>query len=440
MFKKIIQYLMVGLLVGAPASLAVQPTISQAATTTPATLPTAPQIDASAAIAVDAKSGQVLFEQNADQALPIASMTKMITAYIVLTQIKQGKLKWEQTIKPDTTIYKLSQDKDLTNVPLQAEGQYTVRELYQAMMIASANDAAMMLANAIAGSQKDFVDLMRQQVSQWGITDAKLYSVSGLNNAYLTDAMYSGSAKDAENEMSAVDMAIVAQKLLADFPDVLDTTKQATFTFGPQTSDETKLTTFNLMLPGQKNAPTDYVVDGLKTGTTDKAGDCFTGTATKDGQRIITVVMHANGSDTGRRFIETGKLMTDVFDNWAPQTLAKSATSIAGYQNATVKYGRQATVPLVTNQTITLWLPKGATSKNVDWQYQAVKGGNKRQVQAPIKKGTTVGQVSPQLAGTTTRFLKTQPTYSLKTQKADPKANVFVLIGMGVKEFFTDLF
>ncbi len=201
MFKKLVQYVMVGLLAIAPVGgLLSAQTTKVAAASTPVSLPTTPQIDASAAIALDPATGQVLYEQNADQALPIASMTKMITAYIVLAQIKQGKLTWEQTVKPDDLIYQLSQNKDLTNVPLQADGQYTVKALFQAMMVASANDAAMMLANQVAGSQKDFVDLMRQKVADWGIQDAQLYSVSGLNNEFLGAEVYPGSPADAENE------------------------------------------------------------------------------------------------------------------------------------------------------------------------------------------------------------------------------------------------
>lgn len=441
MFKKLVQYVMVGLLAIAPVGgLLSAQTTKVAAASTPVSLPTTPQIDASAAIALDPATGQVLYEQNADQALPIASMTKMITAYIVLAQIKQGKLTWEQTVKPDDLIYQLSQNKDLTNVPLQADGQYTVKALFQAMMVASANDAAMMLANQVAGSQKDFVDLMRQKVADWGIQDAQLYSVSGLNNEFLGAEVYPGSPADAENEMSAVDVALVAQKLLADYPEILETTKQAHFTFGAQTSDETAMSTWNLMLPGENNAPQDYVVDGLKTGTTDKAGDCFTGTATKDGQRILTVVMHANGEDTGRRFIETNKLMQYVFDGWEQKQLAQANQSLAPYKTATVKYGRQKTVQLITNKAISMWVPKGTTAANIDWHYQAVKGGAKRQLEAPIKKNVQIGQVMPQLNGVTTRYIGQAPQSQLRTKTADPKANLFVLIGEGIKEFFTNLF
>ncbi|MEL1196656.1 D-alanyl-D-alanine carboxypeptidase, partial [Staphylococcus epidermidis] len=78
-----------------------------------------------------------------------------------------------------------------------------------------------------AGSQKDFVDLMRQKVADWGIQDAQLYSVSGLNNEFLGAEVYPDSPADAENEMSAADVALVAQKLLADYPEILETTKQA---------------------------------------------------------------------------------------------------------------------------------------------------------------------------------------------------------------------
>jgi D-alanyl-D-alanine carboxypeptidase (penicillin-binding protein 5/6) len=100
-FKRILQVLMTGLLLVTPVAIATSATQQgvQAATAT-----SAPQVDASAAIAIDPQSGQVLYEKNADQVLPIASMTKMITAYIVLDQIKQGKLKWDQTTKPDAAI------------------------------------------------------------------------------------------------------------------------------------------------------------------------------------------------------------------------------------------------------------------------------------------------------------------------------------------------
>ena len=99
---------MVVLVIAPVGGLLSAQTTKVAAASTPVSLPTAPQIDASAAIALDPATGQVLYEQNADQALPIASMTKMITAYIVLAQIKQGKLTWEQTVKPDDLIYQLS--------------------------------------------------------------------------------------------------------------------------------------------------------------------------------------------------------------------------------------------------------------------------------------------------------------------------------------------
>ncbi|KRM24328.1 serine hydrolase [Latilactobacillus graminis] len=438
MFKKLVQYVMVSLLALAPASglLNVRSTKVVAATTTMA----APQINASAAIALDPATGQVLYEQNAEQVLPIASMTKMITAYIILEQIKQGKLTWTQTVKPDGLIYQLSQNRDLTNVPLQADGQYTVKALFQAMMVASANDAAMMLANQVAGSQQNFVNLMRQKVADWGIKDAQLYSVSGLNNQFLGNEVYPGSPADAENEMSAIDVAIVAQKLLADYPEVLVTTKQAHFTFGAQTSDETAMSTWNLMLPGEKNAPQGYVVDGLKTGTTDKAGDCFTGTATKDGQRILTVVMHANGDDTGRRFIETNKLMQFVFDGWQAKQLVQANQKVKAYQTATVKYGRQKTVSLITDKPIFMWVPKTTTVANVKWQYQVVKGGIQRQLVAPIKKNLQVGRITPQLQGVTNRYIGKTPQYTLRTKVNVPKANLFVLIGDGIQEFLTDLF
>lgn len=111
-------------------------------------------IDAKAAIAVDAKTGQVLYAKNAEQTLPVASMSKLLTAYMVLQAIDQGKLKWDQKVTPSDAAQEVSQDTTLSNVPLKKGESYTVKSLYQATLIYSANGAAMALADAVGGTQK----------------------------------------------------------------------------------------------------------------------------------------------------------------------------------------------------------------------------------------------------------------------------------------------
>lgn len=117
-------------------------------------------VNAKAAILIEASTGKILYSKNAEQRLPIASMAKMMTEYLLLEAIAEGKVKWDQTYTPDDYVYEISQDRSLSNVPLRKDGSYTVKELYQATAIYSANAAAIGLAEVIAGSESKFVEKM----------------------------------------------------------------------------------------------------------------------------------------------------------------------------------------------------------------------------------------------------------------------------------------
>jgi len=107
-------------------------------------------VNAKAAILIEASTGKILYSKNAEQRLPIASMAKMMTEYLLLEAIAEGKVKWDQTYTPDDYVYEISQDRSLSNVPLRKDGSYTVKELYQATAIYPANAAAIGLAEGIA--------------------------------------------------------------------------------------------------------------------------------------------------------------------------------------------------------------------------------------------------------------------------------------------------
>lgn len=173
----------------------------------------APTINAAAAFAIEPKTGKVLLNQNGDAQLGIASMTKMITEYLVLEAIKEGKLTWDQKLSIDDYSYNVSQNNELSNVPLRKDSQYTVKELFEAMAIYSANAAAITLATAVSGSEPAFVDAMREKVKSWGAKDFYLVNATGLTNSDLHGNIYPGSADTDENTMTARDMAIVAQHL-----------------------------------------------------------------------------------------------------------------------------------------------------------------------------------------------------------------------------------
>ncbi len=219
------------------------------------------KLNVKSAIAIDSDSGQILYAKNATKTLPIASMTKLVTVYLTLQAIKNHKLSWDQKVKPTAPIVKVANNAEYSNVPLKLGHSYTIRQLYQATLIESANGAAMLLGQTIAGSQKAFVDQMRAQVKKWGIEDTKIYTACGLPNGNVGKDAYPGVNKNAENSMSAKDMAIVGQNLIKDFPEVLDTTKLAHLDF-KDAGHATKMANFNWMLKGLSQYDPAYPVAG----------------------------------------------------------------------------------------------------------------------------------------------------------------------------------
>ena len=139
-------------------------------------------INVAGAILIDADSGKILYEQDADVPLGIASMTKMMTEYILFEAIEEGKITWDQEYRVNDYTYKISQDRSLSNVPLRADGTYTIRELYEATAIYSANAATIAIAESIAGTETEFLKLMNAKAEELGLKDYKFVNTTGLNN------------------------------------------------------------------------------------------------------------------------------------------------------------------------------------------------------------------------------------------------------------------
>ncbi|MBS7578216.1 serine hydrolase [Enterococcus sp. MMGLQ5-1] len=311
---------------------------------------------ATAAIAVDSETGKILYAKNDDEKLGIASITKIITAYMVYDAVANGKLKWDDSVTISDYSYQLSQNLDLSGVPFVEGKAYTVKELLNAALVASANSAAVSLAEKVAGSEPAFVDAAKKLLISWGIKEPHLVNASGLNNEYLGDNRYPNSATDDENRLSAKDVAIIAQHLIQEYPEVLEITKQSTSQW-----EDVTMQTWNWMLPDMPNYREG--VDGLKTGTTELAGQCFVGTATQDNQRIITVVLKATNvdSDSAARFTATNELMDYAFNNWSKQVIIKKGDTVSFKKSIKVEDGKAKSVKLVANSEFTSWV-------NTDWE------------------------------------------------------------------------
>lgn len=403
-----------------------------------------PTIEAAAAFIIEPTTGKVLLNQNGDEKLGIASMTKMITEYILLETIKNGDLAWDDQVEISEYAHKVSQNYELSNVPLRIDETYSVEELYQAMAIYSANGATIALAEHIAGDEQTFVDMMREKVETWGITNYELYNTTGLSNSDLYGHIYPGSTEENENTMTAREMAIVAQKLLNDFPDVLKTSSISKKTFREGTSDKIEMTNFNWMLPGLDHERAN--VDGLKTGTTDFAGASMTGTAEEEGMRIITIVMNAtNGQeDLGKRFVETDKMMDWAFENWEMVPAFEENQIIENIDPVAVDDGKEDVIELAVKSDVSLLVPKNTDIKNTTVTIQLQKDllNESDHLTAPIEKGTEVGTAQVISEGDELGYVNGEEGEEVTVVAASTieKANVFVLGGRWVKDFISNLF
>lgn len=352
-------------------------------------------LNVDAAILVDAETGKILYAENIDQSLGIASMTKMMTEYLLFEAIEEGKVTWDQEYRVTDYTYTMSQDRRLSNVPLREDGTYTVKELYEAVAIYSANAATVAIAEIVAGTEKEFVNLMNEKAEELGLKDYKFVNATGLNNEFLQGNHLKGTKKTDENMMPTRSVAILAYHLLKDYPEVIETSKIQTKLFRKGTSDEIKMDNWNFMLPG---AVYEYKgVDGLKTGTTDFAGHTFTATAKRGDQRLISVVMNAvdgKGKESpAARFNETRKLLDYGFAQFSNEELVPAGYEFKDQATLPVLKGKEKEVKIAVKDPVNMMIKSKDqdlyTPELIIDQSLLTDG----QLEAPLEKGTVVGHV-----------------------------------------------
>lgn len=408
-------------------------------------------IDAKAAIAVDADTGKIFYAQDSTTPMPIASITKVLSIYVVYDKIKNEELDLLDQVVISPQLAELSTKPELSNVALVANQAYTVESLIHASLIQSANAAVMALGEKVAGSQEQFVNLMRQKAESLGITDAKIISVSGLNNRDLGDFRYPGTGDDEENEMSAQDVAIIAKHFIADYPEVLNITSTVQESFGENTAQPSIMQNWNQLLPGlplQKEG-----VIGLKTGTTDLAGACFVGVIRQNSREVITVVLHANNqaNDSNARFVETSKLMDYALNQWQEITLSATDLTNAIQSKLAVIDGKQASVSLKVIDPYKLWVPVPFDIKQLKYEEQL----EVQSIQAPVQMNREVGTLIINNPTDNYGYLPDSQTpesqIKIVTANAVEKENFFVLwlrqvkniaqnAWMHTKQFFQNIF
>lgn len=353
-------------------------------------------VAAKAAITMDAQTGQILYQKNANQLRAVASCTKILTLAVIEQDVANGKLKWNQKIKINKHVAKTSTDWHFSNVELKQGHSYTVRSLCESMMIVSADGSAEALALADAGSTQAFNKKMQAVAKKAGVTDAKIYNMIGLSNGELGANGIKGVSKKAENAFSAKDMALIARYLVNKYPDALNITKANDVEFKVSDKQSYNMKNINAMLPNNGASPKNGTMDGLKTGSTDKAGNCFVGTGVFNNRRLITVVLGTDIKDFSKQFNATNKMLEAVQGAYQPVNVNKLSSLNGVNTKVRVAHSKQSAVKVGLKQPVALWLPKNTNLKQTSSQlvldqHHRTIGGHK--LRAPLKKGQTVGQV-----------------------------------------------
>jgi D-alanyl-D-alanine carboxypeptidase (penicillin-binding protein 5/6) len=293
--------------------------------------------------------------------------------------------------------------------------------------------------------------MMNNKAAELGLEKYKFVNSTGLNNRdilkHLPEVV---GDPDEENIMSAKDVASLASHLIHDFPEVLKTSSIPEKVFAKGTEDEFVMDNWNWMLEGYEELAADYPnyqqfvydgLDGLKTGSTPFAGYNFTGTAIRDGQRFISVVMNT-GSQT-ERFRETRKVLDYAFNNFKKEEIIPKHYQVKGKKTLPVIKGKEDQVKVYTKEAVNLVVKNGEKDNFKTTLTLDKKKVNKQgELTAPIKKGEKVGTLSiqPKEAGNLGFLTKEgQITVDVIAAADVEKANWFVLMMRGIGGFFGDL-
>jgi D-alanyl-D-alanine carboxypeptidase (penicillin-binding protein 5/6) len=314
----------------------------------------APALAAKAWLLMDFESGEVLASANPDEALPPASLTKMMTSFLVEQALRSGKLKKDELVSVSENAWcRGSSTESCMYLPLNS--QATVIDILRGIIVQSGNDASKAIAEHMAGSEQGFAKLMNAEAQRLGMTHTNFVNATGL--------------PDPAHKSSARDLAILARAIIRDSSDYYPIYAEREFKY-------------NGIKQGNRNALlyTDPTVDGLKTGHTQDAGFCLVTSSKRNGMRLITVILNTNSAQA--RADQTRTLLGWGYANFEQATPVQPNAVVT---TTKIRFGKADTVAagLATPWTVTV--PRG--------QKVTTTAQIKPDLEAPVTKGTVIGKV-----------------------------------------------
>lgn len=337
----------------------------------PLVTPAAPNLNAKAYILIDVNSGKILAEKNSDEHLPPASLTKMMTLYVISNALNNGQIHLNDSVRVSRDAWKIGGSRMF----IKEGQQVAVEDLLKGIIVDSGNDACVAMAEHVGGSENAFTDVMNQQAQNLG-----------MKNSHFTD---STGLPHPELYTTAKDLAILGRALITEFPQYYGWYKQKWFTYN------------GIRQPNRNRLLwRDSAVDGIKTGHTNDAGFCLVSSAKHNDMRLLAVVLGEPNDST--RADDSEKLLNYGFRFFETHQLFKSGQTISElplYKGIVDKVSVGAT----ENQFVTI--PTG------QYQRLAIMTKVPAYVQAPIKKGDKIGELVVQFDN---KIILTKPLYALQ--------------------------
>ncbi len=314
-----------------------------------------PDINTPSAILMEAETGKILYEKQPDVPLAMASITKLMTLYIAMEEIENGTLSKEDLVVGS----KAAKEVGGSTIFLEIGEKMTVDDILKGICVNSGNDAAVALAEKIAGSESEFVGRMNAKAQELGLTNTNYVNASGMD----VDGHHS----------TARDIAVLSRAILNRFPQLLEYTSIWSDSLR---GGRTMLANTNQLLKSYQ------YTTGLKTGTTDNAGYCISATANKDGMQLIAVIM--NAPDASTRFAEAQELLEYGYENFEVYQALKAGEE---YGDVPVEKGAKDTAKAVVSNYVTVVIPKTYSDKIKK------EATLEPSVAAPVEQGAKLGEL-----------------------------------------------
>jgi D-alanyl-D-alanine carboxypeptidase (penicillin-binding protein 5/6) len=352
------------------------------------------EVSAGVAVLMEASTGQVLYAKNAEQPLPPASITKLMTLLLAFEALENGQVSWEETVIVSEKAWRMGG----SEMFLELGQEVTFSDLITGISVVSANDGCIAVAEHLLGSEEAFVQRMNQRATELGMTRTTFKNSNGI--------------PAPEHQMSARDIAVLSQHLIKNHPRILELETQREFTFNNirQFNRNPLLGTF----PG---------ADGLKTGWTDEAGFCLVGTAEQDGIRMISVVLNTVSDE--ERLTASQELLSHGFRDYQLTTALKPGDVPGEVQ---VKDGKKTSVNLTVQESVTVVVPTG---REGDLELVVL---SPVALEAPVAAGTPAATLDVRLDG------ETLTSSELVTTDEVKRANIFVRFFRAIGRLLRGLF